>query len=177
LTYILIDPHSISIQSPFDLSLISSLVAPAIGDIAYITRVLLITITPSDTPNPTIEASTAIRDHVLNPTAVYSQIESWDRVLGDNASTSTSWDESFQNPKNRIDSLTPSQNLSWHLDGVDPEGVRFFAYPTFALGKPPLRIDVYIPGQQDHQPQPRRVLRSTSAPFIHGSRIAGLEIC
>ena len=51
-----------------------------------------------------MEASIAIRDHVLNPTSVYSQVEFWDHVLGNDENLSTSWDTSSLNPKNRIDS-------------------------------------------------------------------------
>jgi hypothetical protein len=122
-----------------------------------------------------MEPSTVMRDHVLNPTAIYSKIGSWDPILSE--VENVTWQDSYQNPKNRIESLVPEKSPSWQLDGIDSEGVRFFAYPISAIGKPPLRIDVYIPGQQDHPPALRRVLRSSSTPFIRSDRAAELELC
>ena len=116
-----------------------------------------------------------MRDHVLNPTSIYSKITSWDPILGE--AQDVAWEDSYQNPKNRIETLAREPNPSWQIDGIDPEGVRFFAYPVFATGRPPLRIDVYIPGQQDHPPALRRALQSSSAPFVRSSQAAELGIC
>ncbi|KAJ2995554.1 hypothetical protein NUW58_g1241 [Xylaria curta] len=55
------------------------------------------------------------------------------------------WSESSLNPKNRIDSLEPLPKSEWTIHGADLAGTRWFAIPNFAVGKPPLRIDVHIP--------------------------------
>ena len=86
------------------------------------------------------------------------------------------WDESRLNPKNRVESLDPSQKLKWRIDGGEADGTRFFAIPDFAIGKPPLRIDVWIPDQHNHPPGLREVLESTSAMVVDSDRVADLPI-
>jgi hypothetical protein len=64
--------------------------------------------------NNDMEASTAIRDPVLNPTAVYTQIASWDRILGDSSaipSDNLSWDDSVCEKINLINWLI--HEYSW----------------------------------------------------------------
>jgi hypothetical protein len=69
------------------------------------------------------------------------------------------WGASFLNPQSRIDSLTPSCQPTWRADGVDVDGRRIFAIPNFGVGKPPLRIDVYLPPLEDYPGQLREMLR------------------
>ncbi|KAK4455199.1 hypothetical protein QBC34DRAFT_391774 [Podospora aff. communis PSN243] len=69
------------------------------------------------------------------------------------------WGASFLNPQSRIDSLTPSCQPTWRVDGVDVDGRRIFAIPTLGVGKPPLRIDVYLPPLEDYPGQLRDILR------------------
>ncbi|KAF2630583.1 hypothetical protein BU25DRAFT_325240, partial [Macroventuria anomochaeta] len=87
------------------------------------------------------------------------------------------WGVSMLNPKNRVESLTPHKHATWRLDGVDPDGTRFFAYPESAIGRPPVRIDVFIPGQQDHPVELRTILRSGWTVRARGKQAANLEIC
>ncbi|KAK3386825.1 hypothetical protein B0H63DRAFT_468437 [Podospora didyma] len=73
------------------------------------------------------------------------------------------WETSPVNPQSRIDSLAPlpswKSTSTWRLDGADVDGRRFFAVPTFALGCPPLRIDVYVPPPEAFPPALRAVLQ------------------
>ncbi|KAK0613935.1 hypothetical protein B0T14DRAFT_437812 [Immersiella caudata] len=69
------------------------------------------------------------------------------------------WDASFLNPQSRIDSLTPSCRPTWRVDGVDVDGRRVFAIPTFGVGRPPLRIDVYLPPVEDYPGQLTDILK------------------
>ncbi|KAJ4313577.1 hypothetical protein N0V84_009334 [Fusarium piperis] len=55
------------------------------------------------------------------------------------------WSKSALNPKNRIDSLDPLPKCDWIIQGADLAGTRWFAVPDFAIGKPPLRIDINVP--------------------------------
>ncbi|KAI0482335.1 hypothetical protein GGR56DRAFT_182077 [Xylariaceae sp. FL0804] len=66
---------------------------------------------------------------------------------------SSSWDGSLLNPKNRIDSLDVPCDPLWRIDGCSGLGTQYYAVPLFFLSSvPPLRVDVFVPGDQ-----PRRV--------------------
>ncbi|KAF8865668.1 hypothetical protein BDZ45DRAFT_418069 [Acephala macrosclerotiorum] len=106
-----------------------------------------------------MEPSVSMFDSVLNPTAAYTRILNWEEDL---PTPPASWDRSQLNPKNRIDSLTLPRECGWRLDGIDVDGTRFFVVPLFALGRPPLRIDVYIPSQSEQPSRLRQMLRSGS---------------
>ena len=121
-----------------------------------------------------MEPSTAMFDAVLNPTAVYSSsLLRWDEDL---PVAPSSWESSYLNPKNRIESFSPRKHPKWRLDGVDVDGTRFFAVPTFALGHTPLRIDVYIPGQDEYSFQLRQVLQSGSTMLLRSKQATRLGI-
>lgn len=62
----------------------------------------------------------------------------------------------------------PLPTARWHLHGVDPTGRRFFATPHFALGKPPLRIDVYLPPIEDYPPALRAAVKPEEAIYRRG---------
>jgi serine/threonine protein kinase len=55
------------------------------------------------------------------------------------------WSKSPLNIKNRVDSLDPQAKCDWLIQGADLAGTRWFAIPKFAIGKPPLRIDIHVP--------------------------------
>jgi len=121
-----------------------------------------------------MEPSTAMFDAVLNPTAAYSSsLLRWDEDL---PVAPSSWESSCLNPKNRIESLSPQKHPKWRLDGVDVDGTRFFAVPTFALGHPPLRIDVCIPGQDEYSFQLRQVLQSGSTMLLRSEQATRVGI-
>jgi hypothetical protein len=120
-----------------------------------------------------MEPSIAMFDAVLNPTAAYIPLLEWDEDL---AHAPTSWETSKLNPKNQINKLTLPRECGWRLDGIDVDGTRFFVVPLFALGNPPLRIDVYIPSQSEHELGLREVLRSGSAMVWTGIEAQDLEL-
>ena len=119
-----------------------------------------------------MEPSIEIFDTVLNPTAAFSPTPGFRQDIN----SEQSWETSYLNPKNRIDSLTPVKHPTWRIDGVDVDGTCFFAVPTFALGSPPLRIDIHIPDQNEHPPALRTVLKSGSVMLLKSSDAAQLEI-
>ncbi|CAK7198764.1 hypothetical protein SEUCBS139899_001428 [Sporothrix eucalyptigena] len=55
------------------------------------------------------------------------------------------WTMSLLNPKNRIDSLEPLADPTWHIQGAAGLGTQFHAYPAF-LGKlpPAMHIDTFV---------------------------------
>jgi hypothetical protein len=77
---------------------------------------------------------------------------------------SIKWALSPLNPKNRVDTIASAVHLppliQWHMSGCSVDGSQFCAYPWFALGRPPLFIDVYIPDQCQHPPALRLLLKS-----------------
>jgi len=113
---------------------------------------------------------------VMYPTAAFVPTISPDLEPHSSLTGSQSWEKSYLNPKNRIDSLTPVQNPSWRIDGGEADGTRFFTLPSFAIGQPPLRIDTYIPNAADHAPELREILKANSAMQCESSQIANLGI-
>lgn len=72
---------------------------------------------------------------------------------------STPWSLSPLNPQSRINSLDSPTDAAWRFDGMHRDGQRLFLVPRFAVGKPPLRIDVFIPPPEDVPRQLWDVLR------------------
>jgi len=86
------------------------------------------------------------------------------------------WEASFLNPQSRINSLTPRYQPKWRVDGVDVDGRRFFATPTFGIGKPPLRIDVYLPPPEDCPGHLKDVLKPDALLYMSRSGVSALPI-
>ncbi|KAM0342492.1 hypothetical protein ACHAPU_009465 [Fusarium lateritium] len=76
----------------------------------------------------------------MYPTAVFTRNPPMEPEV-----VSVDWSKSTLNPKNRINSLEPLPQCDWIIQGADLAGTRWFAVPNFAIGKPPLRIDVHVP--------------------------------
>jgi hypothetical protein len=93
------------------------------------------------------------------------------------------WHTSPLNPQSRLDSLgsnsatqheqESNSNYTWQIDGTDPTGRRFYATPRFALHKPPLRVDVYLPPVEAWPARLREVVRPERAVYFPGGRHAG----
>jgi hypothetical protein len=113
---------------------------------------------------------------VMYPTAAFAPTLPPDPEPYPSLSGSLSWENSYLNPKNRIDSLYPVQTPSWRIDGGEADGTRFFIVPSFAIGQPPLRIDTYIPDPADHAPELRDILQANSAMQVESSQFANLSI-
>ena len=69
----------------------------------------------------------------------------------------------------------PSQCL-WEIDGANEAGTRYYAVPTFARGKPPLRIDVYIPNLKEQPEALRDVFGPVANLFTGTPKVDTLEI-
>lgn len=64
----------------------------------------------------------------------------------------------------------------WIIQGADPDARRFFAVPQFALDKPPLRIDVYLPPLEEYLPEVRDVLKPEEVIYAPREEIPSLRI-
>ena len=86
------------------------------------------------------------------------------------------WPTSWLNPKNRIDSLAPAERPTWRIDGAHLDGQRFFAVPTFALGRPPLRVDLHLAPSEEWPRPLRDVLMPEAALYARRSTIPSLPL-
>ncbi|KAJ8126059.1 hypothetical protein O1611_g7579 [Lasiodiplodia mahajangana] len=118
-----------------------------------------------------MEPSSEMFETIMYPTAAFAPPPS--RV----ADASPDFESSALNPRNRLDSLELPKDLQWTIDDGDVDGVRFFAVPLFAIGKPPLRIDVYIPDQNLHPFALKQTLNSHKTLTTSGPQLTGLGIC
>ncbi|KAN0117798.1 hypothetical protein V8E51_003775 [Hyaloscypha variabilis] len=75
------------------------------------------------------------------------------------------WPSSTLNPKNRIDSLELLPAPTWKIDGGSADGIRLFAIPNFARGRPPMQIETCIPEIEDIPEHLRDVLQPNSSMF------------
>ncbi|KAL2117315.1 hypothetical protein VTJ04DRAFT_9483 [Mycothermus thermophilus] len=58
-----------------------------------------------------------------------------------------------------------NQSTTWRIDGVDFTARRFFAIPSFALNRPPLRIDMCVPPLEAFPPSLENRVRPEKAFF------------
>ncbi|KAM0434003.1 hypothetical protein ACHAPT_003947 [Fusarium lateritium] len=116
-----------------------------------------------------MEISDEVFDSILTPTAAQWNTPSPNQAIGD-------WETSSLNPKNRVDSLQPPKSSRWRFEGIEPSGTRYFIVPEFAIGKPPLRIDVFVPRYRDQPKELRQHLRSNLSVLHQGADALGLDI-
>ncbi|KAK3375516.1 hypothetical protein B0T24DRAFT_525033 [Lasiosphaeria ovina] len=106
------------------------------------------------------------------------------RRNGGAVTTAEPWDSSPLNPKNRVNALPPAgrtcQASRWRVDGAASFKTRFFALPLDLLesnGLPPLRIDVFVPDQDEYPPALRQTLDAASGVAVqHPPATAALGI-
>lgn len=91
-------------------------------------------------------------------------------------SSHNNWSESYLNPRNRVNSLAPLKVRRWTIDGSSTIGIRFFAFPDFARGSPPLRIDTFIPDINQEPGYLRDTLRPNSPMFVENSLVGDTNI-
>ena len=121
-----------------------------------------------------MEPTSSMFESIMYPTGLFTAPL---RHLGTHVNLDSGAHEKSQtNPKNRLDSLGLPNNLQWRIDDADADGTRFFAVPTFAVGKPPLRVDVYIPDQLHHPAGLRAALQSHKALLVGGRELTKLGI-
>ena len=87
-----------------------------------------------------MEPSISVFSNVLEPTAAVLPFQ--EEVVEE-----VCWDIAYTNPKNRVRRLTLSDSYDWVFFGGDMNGCRYFVCPQFAIGAPPLRIDVFVMNQ------------------------------
>jgi hypothetical protein len=87
-----------------------------------------------------------------------------------------SWNDSLLNPKNRIDSLSPSPHPKWRLDGCTSLGTQYFAVPVFFSPVIPLHIHTFIPPPSEWAADFRSELQIDSAFLYRDARIMNFGI-
>ncbi|KAK7941110.1 phosphotransferase enzyme family protein [Apiospora aurea] len=85
---------------------------------------------------------------VVHPTAAFSPEEDEGVLDGGHGLAQDTWASSLLNPCNRIDSLDYPKDVSWRVDGSAGLGTQYYAIPLFISPVPPVRMDVFIPGDQ-----------------------------
>src|SRR4051794_26059186 len=115
-----------------------------------------------------MEPTATIFEEIMYPVAAYLPIHAEDSTGNEEV---PDWSQSYLNPKNRIERLDEIKNPKWRMDGAEPDGTRFFAVPNFAIGKAPLRIDVFIPNGKDVPAILRNVLRPEKAMLLESDKI------
>ncbi|KAK3180201.1 hypothetical protein K4F52_008400 [Lecanicillium sp. MT-2017a] len=104
-----------------------------------------------------MELSPEVIYNVLHPTAAFSR-RSRDAVDTPSVPTRATWETSFLNPKNRINSLELPQSPLWRIDGCIACGTQYFAVPLFLGDLAPNRVDVFIPPASEIDPKIRDAL-------------------
>lgn len=93
-----------------------------------------------------MELSEASVHDVIHPTAAFCEYRfDADADIKPASKQEISWQDSFLNPKNRVDSLDVPHKPLWQIDGCTAFGSQFYATPLFASSIVPLRMDVFIP--------------------------------
>ncbi|KAI0869536.1 hypothetical protein GGS24DRAFT_149177 [Hypoxylon argillaceum] len=77
-------------------------------------------------------------EYLLGPAIVHIPLNP---AVHESRGSRSSWEISNQNPKNRIDSVKESE-ADWRVFRADFVRGKMSAVPAFAIGRPPLRVDV-----------------------------------
>lgn len=128
--------------------------------------------------NPTKDAvmdpTSSMFEALMYPTALFSAPVPNPRPTSLNIDA---FHHSPLNPKNRLNNLHLPPNIQWRIDGGEADGTRLFAVPAFAIGRPPLRIDVYIPSQLNQPPELLDALNSYKTILLAGSELQDIGVC
>ncbi|KAH8905226.1 hypothetical protein BR93DRAFT_946102 [Coniochaeta sp. PMI_546] len=109
-----------------------------------------------------MELSSSIFADVLSPLAIYIDDNDSEREALETIPENNSGPPSFR-----------SRHTSrWKFGGVDTDGTRFFVVPTFAIGTPPMRVDVYIRPPEEHSLHVRRALKPEAAMYATDKKTA-----
>ncbi|KAL4965148.1 kinase-like domain-containing protein [Aspergillus stella-maris] len=125
-----------------------------------------------------MELSHLIIDAVWRPSFVLKYHELQDHLQPASGRLGPpSWDRSFLNPRNRVETLDTSSSR-WRIDGATICGTCVYAIPLDLLPNlPPLRILLYISDQTDHPPALRHSLdASIGVPLRDGKAISQLGL-
>lgn len=123
-----------------------------------------------------MELSHSLVSAITKPTFLFSRSQFVEHSHSSITTASASWDSSLLNPKNRIDSLDIAGS-GWRIDGATMCGRQFYAVPISLLPSLiPLRIDVFIPDQEQHPWDLRGALDSGFSVCMRHPRLANLGI-
>ncbi|KAF3917099.1 hypothetical protein ABW20_dc0104240 [Dactylellina cionopaga] len=117
-----------------------------------------------------MEPNQAMIDSVLFPASV----DFTDQDLARSSAKDIEWDKSILNPKNRANKFATLSEPVWRIDGADVIGSRFYAVPSFALNKPPLRIDLFLPSGEHFLAPP---FSTQPALITKDHNIKHLDVC
>ena len=113
----------------------------------------------------------------LSPVAAFRNGASFtDKTSKGVTSPAWAWNKSTLNPKNRINSLSPSHHPTWRLDGCTSLGTQFYTAPTFFSPVRPLHIHTFIPTPSQWPLGLRSLLGIDSAFLYRDSRINNFHI-
>ncbi|KAK3300020.1 uncharacterized protein B0H64DRAFT_5161 [Chaetomium fimeti] len=105
-----------------------------------------------------MELSSAAIHDVIHPTAAFNQNSALARRRAPAPSKGVPWEDSQQNPKNRLDSLDLPRAPLFRIDGCTGLGTQYYAVPIFRPDMPLMRFDVFIPGEAVASPDLRELL-------------------
>ncbi|KAM7208163.1 hypothetical protein V8F20_001443 [Naviculisporaceae sp. PSN 640] len=129
-----------------------------------------------------MELSSAVFQDILSPLAAFKEIRSREGPdgnlpsSGENAPTGSPQSDQTIHTLHPFPTTRSTPKYKWTIQGADPDARRFFAVPEFALDKPPLRIDVYLPSLEDYPPDVREILRPEEVFYSPRADIASLRI-
>ncbi|KAI1341511.1 hypothetical protein F5Y15DRAFT_358562 [Xylariaceae sp. FL0016] len=97
-----------------------------------------------------MECSQRAIEQVVHPTAAFPHNPDESPAADSlrNHARQLPWEHSLLNPKNRVDSLELLPDPLWRIDGCAGLGTQYYALPLFMSQVPPMRMDVFIPGNQ-----------------------------
>lgn len=107
-----------------------------------------------------MDISDSVFKDVLMPDAAFRPIH--DAEDDDLVPKHVGWEDSVLSLSNRIESLTTLSShgdSAWLFFGLDISGRQYFMVPKFAIGRPPLRIDVLVPPSQSLSKELRTILQ------------------
>lgn len=123
-----------------------------------------------------MDLSQSLVSVITKPTFVFVQLEPPQPSLTTSTAPLPSWGSSPINPKNRINSLDVTRS-HWRVDGATMCGRQFYVVPTCLLPNlVPLRVDVFIPDQEQHPPELREALQSSFSACMRHARLGQLGI-
>ncbi|KAJ9164821.1 U-box domain-containing protein 33 [Coniochaeta hoffmannii] len=122
-----------------------------------------------------MELNSNVFSQVLSPLAIYAnEIDSEHaRNGGSNERVSSPFRQPC--PQGTTNGHAGRNLPKWRLDGVDLDGIRFFAVPTFAVNTPPMRVDVYLSPVEEHSECVRQALKPEEAMYTTNKK-AALEL-
>lgn len=119
-----------------------------------------------------MELTSNIFSDILSPLAIFIDDTESDRGSPDSRPGTDSDPLPIDCRPVSINGDKATKTSNWRLDGVDIDGLRFFAVPSFAIDTPPMRVDVYIPPLEEHSQHVRLALEPEVAMYATSKQSA-----